>query len=142
MTVDTYGKRNGAGNFQPGYRPVSGGDLSRAFSKMLQGGLSGMDLITAHAGGGQAAATQLTTSLNRVATVATAADSAALPKAIKGSAVIVRNDGANSLNLYAKNGSGDTINGASTTTAYALAAGKTAMFFCITAGQFFGLLSA
>lgn len=142
MAVDTYGKRVGAGNFQPGSRLFTGGDLNRAFQKMLQGGLSRQDGLTAHAGGTQAAALQITTSLARFSTVATAADSAALPKAIAGSAVFVRNDGANSMNLYAKVGSGDTINGASTTTAYALAAGKSAWFICLTGGAYVTLLSA
>lgn len=142
MSADTYGKRIGSGNFQPGNRMFTGGDLTRAFQKMLQGGLSRQDMLTAHAGGGQASAMQITTSLARFSTVATAADSGALPKAIAGSAVFVRNDGANSMNLYAKPGTTDTINGASNATAYALAAGKSAWFICLTGGAYVTLLSA
>jgi hypothetical protein len=98
--------------------------------------------IVAHAGGGQALATQIVTALvARVSTVATIGDSVALPLAA-GQRVILVNAATNSMNVFAFNGSSDTINGTAGSTAYALAGGKTAEF--VSAGATFWnvLLSA
>lgn len=140
MAVDTYGKRINAGNFAPGSRLFTGGDMMRAFAKMLQGGLNRADNLTATAGGTKAAALALKNSLNRLSVCATANDSALLPKAIAGSIVTVTNSGAAAAAIY---GAGtDTINGNATATLYSLAAGKTAMFVCVTTGAWFAILSA
>lgn len=89
--------------------------------------------ITAFATGGQASATQLTTDLNRVLTVATAADSVKLPDAVVGRAIFVKNAHAtNSLNVFPK--TGESINALSANAAYALAATKTAWFVCVVVG--------
>jgi hypothetical protein len=101
--------------------------------------------LTAHAGGTQAAALALssTVSVHRVTVCATNADSVKLPTAVAGEVHIVRNDGATILQVY---GSGtSTINGVATATGVAVGAGKTALFFCITAGAagtWYMLLSA
>lgn len=142
MSVDTYGKRIDAGNFQPGVRPISGTSLTKAFAKMLQGGLSRAYGLVAHAGGGQASALQMTTTMARVETVATGADSLALPKAIAGSVAIVTNAGANSMNVFAKNGTTDVINALANNTAFAVAAGKSCLFLCSKTGQWDTLLTA
>ncbi len=89
--------------------------------------------ITAHAGGGQASATALTATIDSVDTVATAADSVALPLAVAGLVRYVTNNTANSMQVF---GSGtDTINiGAgdvATATGVAQAANKSAIYFCI-----------
>ena len=73
--------------------------------------------ITAYAGGGQTNAVLLTTGVNLVATVATAADSVKLPAVIPGGGapqwlganVVVINNTANPLAVYPS--TGDTING-------------------------------
>jgi murein L,D-transpeptidase YcbB/YkuD len=97
--------------------------------------------ITAHAGGGQASATQLTTQVNRVTTVATAADSVKLPAARAGDMIVVINaDSADSLNVYPQ--SGEAINALGADAAFALAANKTAIFFCALAGQWNSVLTA
>lgn len=106
--------------------------------------------LTANAGGGQANATQIppNAQLVRLSTVATAGDSAKLPFAEAGTVKLIVNDTANSANLYAKNGTNrktgttDTINNAANGTAYALAAGKSAILFCPAHGEWFALLSA
>ena len=108
--------------------------------------------ITALAGGGQTSATLLTAQFNKVSTVATTADSVKLPQISAvpntlgaiGSSVIVRNAGANSVQVY---GSGtDTINDAATGTGVAVGAGKTAIFVCHswsgTVGNWYMVLSA
>ena len=91
------------------------------------------DTITAHSGGGQASATLFTTLINRVTTVAVAADSVKLPAPTKvGQIVIAINSGANSMQVF---GSGtDTINGVATATGVAQAAGKTAIYVATTTG--------
>lgn len=109
----------------------SGQFLLRRLTNLFQGGLNRQDNIVAFAGGGGASATQLYRSVNRVTTVATAADSCALPAAIAGSMVWVINAGANSLTLYPKVGSGNTINGGAS---LAQAAAKTRQYICVTAG--------
>jgi hypothetical protein len=99
--------------------------------------------ITAHAGGGQASATQLTTELNRITTVASSADSVALPLAAPGLQITVTNAAAtNPCQVFAKNGSSDTINGTAGATGVSLAAGKTATYFSTVAGVWHQLLSA
>ena len=108
--------------------------------------------ITAFAGGGQTSATLLTAQFNKVATVASSADSVKLPQisavpntlGAVGSSVIVRNAGANSTQVF---GSGtDTINDTATATGVAVGAGKTAIFICHswsgTVGNWYMVLSA
>lgn len=85
------------------------------------------DTITAHAGGGQAAATQLTTLGNRVTVVATAADSVKLPVAAGGIlGFTVANAAANALAVFPS--TGDQINGAGANIVFSVPAGKTATF--------------
>lgn len=73
--------------------------------------------LTAFAGGGQASATALPSKINRVTTVATAADSVKLPAATAGSDVLVINDGANSMNVYPQ--TGESIDSLAVNAAYA-----------------------
>lgn len=99
------------------------------------------DGITAHAGGGQANAVLLTTDINRVTTVASAADSVALPASTPGSEVTVINAaGVNSMNVFPQ--SGDQINALAANAAFAVAAGKVATFYCTVAGFWHSILSA
>jgi hypothetical protein len=94
--------------------------------------------ITAHAGGGQASATALTTGINFVGTIVTAADSVKLATtATPGIVQIVANGSAsNAMQVF---GLGtDTINGIATGTGVSVPAGKTGIFFCYTAGAWVG----
>ena len=108
--------------------------------------------ITATASGTQANAVLLTAQFNKVATVATSADSVKLPQISAvpntlgciGSSVIVRNAGASTLQVF---GSGtDTINDVATATGVAVATLKTAVFICHswngTTGNWYMVLSA
>ncbi len=97
--------------------------------------------LTAHAGGGQSGATAITAAFSRFTTVATAGDSAVLPPSVAGVSAHVRNDGANSMNVF-PNGSTDVINALGSATAFAVAAGKSCDFFCCAAGQWSTNLSA
>lgn len=98
--------------------------------------------LTAHAGGTQAAAFPLAgSSRYRVTTVGTAGDSVSLPLAA-GQALVLINASATSMNVFAFNGSSDTINGTAGSTAYALAGGKVAEFFSAGAGAWNVMLSA
>jgi len=96
--------------------------------------------FTALAGGGQAGATLLTSQIAKVGTVATAGDSVLLPLSTPGHERIVVNATANSMNVFPQ--TGDTINALSANAAFAMAAGKTAHFYCPAAGQWFCNLSA
>lgn len=83
--------------------------------------------LTALAGGAQAG-TQLTTGLNRITTVATGGDSAQLPVLSGGIMVVVINAAAaNSMNVFPP--TGGIINAGAANAAFAVAAGKTAIFF-------------
>lgn len=98
------------------------------------------DTITAHAGGTQAAGLLLTAEINIVTTVASIADSVLLPVSAPGMVVYVENAAANSMQVF---GSGtDTINAVATATGVAQAGGKSAIYFCATAGAWFRVLSA
>lgn len=97
--------------------------------------------LTAHAGGGQGSALPLTSSINRITTVGTAADSVALPASQPGMQITVYNAAAsNSANVFPA--SGDAINALGANAAFALAAGKNAVFGCAVAGQWHAILSA
>lgn len=121
----------------------TGGNTQRPIDLFLTNECTVEVGITAHAGGGQADAYQLTATANRIATVATAADSVKLPLAEAGAKVYVRNAGANSAQVF---GAGtDTINGVATATGVALAAGKNGAYICVKsapAGDWMLILSA
>lgn len=94
--------------------------------------------ITAHAGGGQTSALILPAQINmlEVDTVASANDSVALPFAVAGTYLMVRNAAAsNSMNVYANPNTNlltattDTINGNTNSTAYAVGGQTVAIFF-------------
>ena len=98
--------------------------------------------LTATAGGGRANALPLTAGINRVSTVATAADSVALPPAYGGQVVIVVNAAAtNAMQVFAAVGTSDTINGVAAATGISLAAGKADSFVSVP-GAWYGNLSA
>jgi hypothetical protein len=97
--------------------------------------------ITAHAGGGQAAATPIRSALTLIAICATIADSVGLPPAVGGQFLLVSNGGAAAAQVFATAGA-DTINGVANATGIALAAGKSLLLFSPLAGAWFGILSA
>lgn len=102
-----------------------------------------LDGLTATAGGGQALAAPLGEGINRIATCATAADSSRLPPATSGSLgteLIVINAGAASMNVFPS--TGDGINALAVNAAFAVAAGKSAMFHCASPGRWYANLSA
>lgn len=103
--------------------------------------MSSLNAITAHAGGGQGSATALPAMINRVTTVGTAADSVVLPASAPGLQIIVINAAAsNSMNVFPA--SGESINALSANTAFAVAANKTATFYCTNSGQWHSVLTA
>ena len=98
--------------------------------------------ITALAGGGQAGTSHiLTAAINRVTTVATAADSVKLPVAVPGvSLVVVNAAAANSMNVFPN--TGDAINALPANAALAVAANKTVLLFCAVAGIWNAIVTA
>jgi hypothetical protein len=102
---------------------------------------SAADGLVAHAGGGQASATPITTQMARFITVATAADSAVLPVSVPGMSYTVMNAAAaNSMNVFPA--SGEAINALAANTAIAVAANKTIEFVCAKAGVWHSILTA
>lgn len=100
--------------------------------RLILGSASG---LVAHAGGGQASATKMVADINHFATVATAADSGALPPAVAGRRITVINRGASSMQVFGQGS--DTINGVAAGTGVAQAAGVKAIYECPVAGQWF-----
>lgn len=97
--------------------------------------------ITASSTQTQLAATALTSKINRVVTVASANNAVKLPAATAGKEVTVINAHAsNAIGVFPA--SGDTINALSQDAVYAMAAAKTAMFFCAVAGTWNSILTA
>jgi len=86
--------------------------------------------ITAHAGGGQGPATQLTTMVNNITVCATTGDSVILPASSPGLQITVINNGAASCNVFPPSGS--SINALAANTALACAATTVTIFFCLT----------
>lgn len=103
---------------------------------------STQNAITALAGGGQANAIVVSAQINRVTTVATAADSVKLPPAVPGQwpIVVVNAAAANSMNVFPS--TGDAVNALSANAAFAMAANKTAIFFCAVAGVWNAVVTA
>ena len=99
------------------------------------------DNIVAHAGGGQGSATALPAMTNRITTVASANDSVVLPASVAGMQLVVVNSTATNAAAVFPAGT-DQINALGASTAFSLAAGKTAEFYCVTAGQWHSILSA
>jgi hypothetical protein len=103
--------------------------------------VSFLNAITAFSGGGQGSATLLQDVLNRVTIVGAANDSVKLPVSAGGLQITVSNAHAtNSLNVFPN--TGDAINALAVNTAFAVAAGKTAIFSCTVSGQWHAVLSA
>lgn len=104
---------------------------SGKITPLFQGSMT--DTLTAKAGGGQSGATQLLSGMNRVTTVATAADSVQLPTAnFAGLSVTVINAGANQMQVFG-NGS-DTINGVAGATGISQMQNSVVEYFCPVAG--------
>ena len=101
---------------------------------------STQDSLTAKAGGAQLSGPTINRMLNRVTTVATAGDAITLPASARGLSITVVNAGANSMNVFPF--TGDAVNALGANTAFALAAGKTATFYCTAVGQWHSILSA
>lgn len=95
-------------------------------STLVIGGTGATNSITAFAGGGQTSATAMTSTINRVTTVATAADSVRLPAATAGRAVTVTNSAALSMQVFGA--TTDTINGVATATGVPQPAGTTVRY--------------
>ncbi len=91
--------------------------------------------LTAHAGASQTNATPLPSLLNEVTTVASVSNSVILPAAVAGMVVRVANAAAaNQMNVYPK--IGEKMLGVSNA-AFAVPAGKSAIFFCVVAGNWY-----
>ena len=118
------------------------------YSEGLGGGYSGSlatlsftDAISAVNPGAQGTATALTTSLNRVTTVAAAASGVKLPLAAGGLQITVINAHAtNAINVYPF--LGDQVNALGANVAFSIAATKTATFTSTVALQWHTVLSA
>lgn len=102
---------------------------------------SAANALTAKVGGGQSGATALAADINRFTTVGSAADSALLPAAVPGMEIAVTNAAAsNSMTVYPA--TGEIINALSANAGFAVAANKTAVFYCAVAGQWNSVLTA
>jgi hypothetical protein len=98
------------------------------------------DGLTANAGGGGVgSALALTRRINNVTTVATTADSVALPQAKGGREYVIINNGANSMNIYPD--TGEEINAGGNDGPFALAAGDIGRFYCVNADNWYAQTS-
>ena len=103
--------------------------------------LGAVNALTAFAGGGQGSATALTAAINRVTTVATAADSVKLPAALAGASLVVINAAAaNAMAVFPQ--TGEIINALAANASISVAANKTVMFFCAVNGTWNSMLTA
>jgi len=89
--------------------------------------------IIAHAGGGQANATQTNLGINVVTTVATQQDSVKLPTTVQGQTVIIANKGLNGLALYPA--SGNSINGLAADTSLTIFPNESYAFYGVSASN-------
>lgn len=127
--------------------PVYGNADSMNFGTVTATGLATLasvafsvtDTITAKASGVHADATALTTTVNNVATVATAKDSVVLPVMNAGQVVLIANSGTASAQVFAAGTA--TINGVATDTGVALGNGKSGVFFAVTPSKIFSVIA-
>lgn len=96
------------------------------------------DSITAHSGGGQSSATQLLVDFNIVTTVSAAGDSVVMPSASAGMFVYIRNEGANSLDLYPF--TNHQIDGLAINTPISIPAGTDRFLICRADGLWISIL--
>jgi hypothetical protein len=146
-SVDANGFNGALGGTTPAAAAVT--TLSSTGTVDLTGAVFALDnfadSLTAHAGGGQGSALALSALVNRITTVATAANSVKLPVPAKIGqiAVLINSAASNSMQVF---GAGtDTINGITSATGVAQAAGITALYMAVstgTAAKWFRLLSA
>lgn len=126
-------------DFTPGIRTFSGNQHQRVLDWVA----SYLDNLTAKASGGQSGATLLAAAINNVTTVASANDSVMLPVARPGLVVYVSNSAAtNSMQVFGNSADSATINGTAGSTGVAQAAGKSAVYFCVSPTKWFRDLSA
>lgn len=129
-------------SFTPGRQLIDGSDLQQLSQQLF----SYANGIVAHAGGTQAAATNLTAANNEVTVCASDNDSVALPPAIPGSTVYINNNTGHTLAVYGQasnenTGAGDTIAAHNSNTQQPTATGVTqattvpGIYKCTTAGQ-------
>jgi len=127
--------------FVDGPRLIDGTDLNNALAQPAWQTNPG---LTALAGGGRTGATQMVYGTNQVSTVASASDSVVLPAGAAGGVVVIRNSGANAMQVFAQGS--DTINGTAGATGISQASAKTSIYFAVNdvAGvtTWVGLLSA
>lgn len=121
--------------FVPGYRLINGEKLNDAIAKDQ---VSSQDGITAHSGGGQANAYQLTAVISRITTVAVANDSVKLMAAVPGQSITVDNDGANTLAVYPSGT--DQIE--DSTSSVSILVGQDVTFVCPAQGKWYELGSS
>lgn len=125
-------------------RPGSSGtnDAGRDQSEVVHYlDLSATDGLTALAGGAQAGTSLGNFAINRFTTVATAADSAQLPKAKPGRMrVVINAAAANAMAVFPQ--TGESINAIAADSAFSVAANKTAIFFCAVTGVWNSVLTA
>jgi hypothetical protein len=96
---------------------------------------SATDALTANAGGGQGSALALTTEVNNVTVVASAADSVKLPAAYPGLTIVLINTGANPMQVF---GTGsDTINGVAAATGVSQMQNSVVFYASTLAGKWF-----
>jgi hypothetical protein len=120
---------------------IAGALIDPPIKQILLDQRSVSNALTAFAGGGQAGSLLLTSAINRVTTVGTAADSVLLPPARAGVRVVVINAAAaNSMNVFPS--TGDAINALSANAAFAMAANKAAEFVCAVDGTWNSILTA
>lgn len=78
-----------------------------------------------------AGATALTSTINHVTTNASANNGVALPAAVAGRLVLVKNTSANLLKIWPSNGASDKINDGTVNIAITLATTKSALFYAV-----------
>lgn len=116
---------------------VATGNITMTAGLLIESAVNG---LTALAGGAQAG-TALTRQINRVTTVATAADSVQLPAATAGKVVTAINAAAaNAMAVFPQ--TGESINALAANTAISVAANKTITFYCAVAGIWNSILTA
>lgn len=119
------------------YNPTTGQVQPQSIAMLGLFYESAGDNIVAHAGGGQANATQLTTQTARITTVVNPGDSIALPPSQAGLELLIVNHGANPMQVFGNAAEGALIDDIATGTGVSQMSNSIVIYTCASAGKWY-----
>lgn len=119
------------------YNPTNGQVQPQSIAMLGLFYESAADNLTAHAGGGQSSAFQITTQTARITTVVNPGDSIALPPSQAGLELLIVNHGANPMQVFGNAAEGATIDDVAAGIGVSQMASSIVIYTCPSAGKWY-----